>query len=137
MSKFENVVDAETAEQDVETFLEENDVLTLDMDAEDTTHFLKQKMRIKNAIMRGHATIDDKGLLTYTPFEEETLVKNPIVFHKRKGGDMHGVDSKKKKDAANTYSIMGFMCRVEPKVFATMVGTDIKVCEAVYALLMD
>ena len=48
------------------------------------------------------------------------------------------MDGKKKgHDVKKTYAVMADMCKVHPNVFAGLAGSDIKVCEAIFALLMD
>ena len=48
------------------------------------------------------------------------------------------MDGKKKNyDVSKTYAVLADMCQVHQKVFAGLVGTDVKVCEALFALLMD
>lgn len=130
----------EVAEQEFERFVEEMD-LDLDtsqMDAEDLTAFNKQKSRIIRAIERGHLVINENGEAEYTPSNGRSKHQETIVFHERTGASLMAMDSKKKNhDVAKTYAVMADMCKVHQSVFAGLVGTDVKICEALFALLMD
>lgn len=130
----------EVAEQEFYRFVEEMD-LDLDtslMDVEDLTAFTKQKNRIIRAIQRGHLVVNENGEAVYTPFNKGSKHKEPITFHERTGASMMAMDGKKKNhDVAKTYAVLADMCRVHQSVFAGLVGTDVKVCEALFALLMD
>jgi len=135
-----NQVAKEVAEQEFNRFAEEMD-LDLDtsaMDAEDLTAFNKQKNRIVRAIERGHLVINENGEAVYTPTNNRSKHADPITFHERTGASLMAMDGKKKgHDVAKTYAVMADMCKVHPNVFAGLVGTDVKVCEALFALLMD
>jgi hypothetical protein len=130
----------EVAEQEFDRFVEEMD-LDLDtslMDAEDLTAFTKQKNRIIRAIQRGHLVVNESGEAVYTPFNKGSKHKEPLTFHERTGASLMAMDGKKKNhDVAKTYAVLADMCRVHQSVFAGLVGTDVKVCEALFALLMD
>ena len=130
----------EVAEQEFDRFVEEMD-LDLDtslMDAEDLTAFTKQKNRIIRAIQRGHLVVNENGEAVYTPFNKGSKHKEPLTFHERTGASLMAMDGKKKNhDVAKTYAVLADMCRVHQSVFAGLVGTDVKVCEALFALLMD
>ena len=135
-----NEVAKEVAEQEFERFAEEMD-LDLDtssMDAEDLKAFNKQKNRIIRAIERGHLVINENGEAVYTPNNNRSKQGDPITFHERTGASLMAMDGKKKgHDVAKTYAVMADMCKVHPNVFAGLAGTDVKVCEALFALLMD
>lgn len=130
----------EVAQAEFDRFVEEMD-LDLDkstMDAEDLTAFNKQKNRIIRAIERGYLVINENGEAVYTPFNSRSKHKDPITFHERTGASLMAMDGKKKNhDVAKTYAVMADMCKVHQSVFAGLVGTDVKVCEALFALLMD
>ena len=130
----------EVAEQEFDRFVEEMD-LDLDtslMDAEDLTAFTKQKNRIIRAIQRGHLVVNESGEAVYTPFNKGSKHKEPLTFHERTGSSLMAMDGKKKNhDVAKPYAVLADMCRVHQSVFAGLVGTDVKVCEALFALLMD
>lgn len=130
----------ELAEHEFERFVESMDLLiNLEkMDAEDRTAFDKAKDRLVREIVRGFLVVNEKGEMIYTPHHPDTKHDKPIHFYERKGSAVMGMDSKKKgHDVAKTYAVMGAMCRVHQSVFADLVGTDGKVCEAIFALLMD
>lgn len=130
----------EVAEQEFGRFVDEMD-LDLDtsqMDAEDLTAFNKQRNRIVRAIQSGHLIINENGEPVYTPWRASSKIKEPITFRERTGASLMAMDGKKKgHDVTKTYAIMGDMCGVHPNVFAGLSGPDIKVCEAIFALLMD
>ena len=140
MQSNKEVVAREVAEQEFDRFAEEMDldVDTGAMDEDDVSAFNKQKNRIIKAIVRGNLVINDDGEAVYTPTHPRSKHTDPITFHERTGASLMAMDGKKKGyDVARTYAIMADMCRVHPNVFAGLAGTDVKVCEAVYALLMD
>lgn len=130
----------EVAEAEFDRFVElmDLDLDTADMDAEDLTGFNKQKNRIIRAIQRGHLTVNEKGEAVYAPFNPSSKHKEAITFHERTGASLMAMDGKKKNyDVAKTYAIMGSMCKLHQNVFAGLVGSDIKTCEALFSLLMD
>lgn len=140
MNEKTQVVDAETALADFDRFVDamDLDVDTADMDAEDLTAFNKQKNRITRAIQNGSLVINDGGEAVYTPCRPGSKWQEKITFHERTGASLMAMDGKKKNhDVAKTYAVMADMCRVHQSVFAGLVGTDVKVCEALFALLMD
>lgn len=135
-----NVVDKETAEHEFDRFIEmmDLDLDTADMDQEDLNAFNKQKRRILRALEKGTLVINDNGEAVYTPANPKSGYKEPITFHERTGASLMAMDNKKKNhDVAKTYAVLAEMCKVNQKVFASLVGTDVKVCEALFALLMD
>lgn len=114
------------------------DVDTSSLDAEDLASFNKQKGRILRAIEQGHLSFNDNDEAVYTPHRPASKHKDPITFHERTGESLMAMDGKKKgHDVAKTYAMMASMCKVPPVTFAGLAGTDIKVCEALFALLMD
>jgi len=133
-------VGKEVAEAEFERFAEAMD-LDLDpdyMSQEDREGFEKHKRRVTREIMRGSLIVNDDGEAVYTPWKSTTKHKDPITFHERTGHTVSTMDqSKKSQQARQTYGMMAEMCRVHPSIFSSMVGTDIKVCEALFALLMD
>lgn len=135
-----NVVDKETAEVEFDRFVDamDLDLDTVDMDAEDLTGFIKQKSRVINAIQKGALVINDEGEAVYTPRNAKSKYQEAITFHERTGASLMAMDGKKKGyDVAKTYAVLADMCKVHPSVFAGLVGADVKVCEALFALLMD
>ncbi len=133
-------IDAETAAVEFDRFVDamDLDLDTRDMDSEDKTALNKQKSRVIRAIQQGSLVVNDSGEAAYTPCRPGSKHSDPIVFHERTGASLMAMDGKKKNhDVSKTYAVMADMCRVHPSVFAGLVGTDVKVCEALFALLMD
>lgn len=134
------VVAPEVALQEFERFAEamDLDLDTAEMDAEDVTALNKQKGRILRAIERGALVVNENGEAVYTPWNPKSKYHDPITFHERSGGALMAMDrGKRGHDVSKTYAVMGEMCEIHPNVFAGLVGSDIKVCEALFALLMD
>ena len=130
----------DVAEQEFEDFIKamDLDMDTAGMDAEDLTGFHKLKRRVIKAITRGNLVFNDEWEAVYTPTHKRTTHKDPITFHERAGSSIVAMDGKKKgHDAAKMYAVLGSMCEVPPKTFSNMVGEDIKVCEALFSLLME
>jgi len=130
----------EVADAEFERFVDamDLDVDTAKMDAEDVTAFNKTKSRLIRAIQSGALSFNEDGESVYTPQHKRSKHKDAITFHERTGASLMATDGKKKNcDAAKTYAMMADMCKLHPSVFAGMVGTDIKICEAIFALLMD
>ena len=138
--KTETKVATEAAEAEFDRFIDcmDLDIDAARMDTEDLTAFEKQKSKIVREIARGNLVINDNGEAVFTPSNKKSKYKEAITFHERTGASLMATDGKKKnQDAAKTYAMLADMCKVSPKVFAGLVGTDVKVCEALFALLMD
>lgn len=136
----ETKVALEVAECEFDRFAEcmDLDLDTTGMDAEDLTQMNKLKSRIVKAICAGSLIINDDGEAVYTPQNKKSKHSEPITFHERSGASLMAMDGKKKgQDVAKTYAVMADMCKVHQSVFAGLVGIDVKVCEALFALLMD
>lgn len=136
----EIVVAKEQAEKEFDDWAEamDLDLDTSNMDEDDLAGFTKQKGRIVRAIMRGSLVFNEDGEAVYTPGHKKSKYNDPITFHERTGASLMAMDGRKKgHDAAKMYAVLAEMCRVHPKVFAGLVGEDVKVCEALFALLMD
>lgn len=134
------VVVKEQAEFEFDAFVEamDLDVDTAVMDEEDLTAFNKQKSRIVREIMRGNLTFNDNGEAVYTPTNKNSKHTEAITFRERSGASLMAMDNKKKgHDVRKTYAVMADMCNVHQSVFAGLVGNDVKVCEAIFSLLMD
>ena len=130
----------EMAEQEFDQWAEamDLDLDTADMDAEDLTAFSKQKRRIVRAVQKGALVFNDDGEAVYTPQNAKSKHQDAITFHERTGAAVMAMDGKKKgHDISKTYAVMGGMCKAHPSVFAGLVGIDGKICEAIFALLMD
>jgi hypothetical protein len=130
----------DVAEDELDRWLEKMDI---DDDVEamkesDVDAFNNQTRKLKLAIRRGALVITTDGLAEYTPQNEKSKNQDALIFHERSGASVMAMDRHKKDhDVAKSYAIMADMCRVPQKVFAGMVGIDCKVCEAIFALLMD
>lgn len=136
----ENKIAPEMAEQEFERFIDAMDILidTADLDAEDLTSYKKQKGRIVAAVCSGALVFNEEGEAVYTPCHKHSKYTDPITFHERTGASLMATDRKKKgHDVAKTYAMLADMCKVHPNVFAGLMGKDIKVCEALFALLTD
>ena len=133
-----NLIAKEMAELEFDRFTEMMD-LDVDesfMDENDLSSFGKQKRRIVSAISNGSLLINDKGEAVYTPQKSPTT--DPITFHERTGASIMAMDGKKKNHTVSqTYAVMADMTKSHPSIFAKMRGVDIKICEAIFALLMD
>ncbi len=133
-------VSKDFAEQEFNRFADAMDLdfATSDMDAEDLMAFNRQKSKLVHAIMKGSLVFNDDGEAVYTPSHPRTVRQDPITFHERSGASLMAMDGKKKNhEVAKTYAVLAEMCKVHPGVFAGMVGRDVKVCESLFALLMD
>lgn len=134
------VIAQDAAEAEFDRFSESMD-LDLDiseMDAEDSTAFKKQKKRIIKSIMNGSLIVNDNGEAVFTPSNTRSKHKEPFTFRERTGASLMAMDTKKNNhNVAKTYAVMADMCEVSPKVFSGLAGSDIKICEAIFALLMD
>ena len=107
-------------------------------DEEELKAFSKQKRRLVRAIVSGALSFNDDGEAVYTPKNPKSKHNDPITFHERSGASIMAMDGKKAgHDVRKMFAIMGDMCRVPSNVFAGLVGTDGKVCEAICVLLMD
>lgn len=130
-------IDKETAELEFNRFTDSMD-LDVDesfMDEVDLMSFNKQKRRIVAAIANGSLVINENGEPVYTPKKSDI---EALTFHERTGASILAMDGKKKNhNVAQTYAIMAEITKTHPKVFAKMKGIDIKICEAIFALLMD
>ena len=130
----------EAAEIEFDRFTEEMDLdlNTNDMDAEDLTAFNKNKNRIIAAIKRGALVFNESGEPIYSPWRPNSKHQGAITFHERTGKSLMAMDGKKKNyDVSKTYAVLGEMCREHPNVFAGLAGSDIKLCEALFGLMMD
>lgn len=133
-------VATDAAEVEFNRFTEEMDlnIDTATMDADDLSAFYKLKARIIRAIGNGSLIFNEGGEAIYTPQKKGSKYNEPLTFHERTGASLMAMDGKKKNhDVAKTYAVMADMCKVHPGVFAGLIGVDIKVCEALFQLLMD
>lgn len=138
MSK--EVVSTEVAEAEFERFVDAMD-LDIDvncMDDEDKTAFAKSKRRLIRSIVRGDLSFNENGEPLYVPTNPRSKHKETLTFHERSGASLMAMDGKKQnRDVSKMYSVLAEMCKVPASTFAGLVGTDIKICEALFVFLMD
>lgn len=135
-----NKVSEEQALREFENFADamDIDIDVSKMDEDDLAGFEKQRRRIVKACVQGHLIYNENNEPVYTPHRKASKYKEPITFHERTGNSLIAMDGKKKgHDVGKMYAVLGDMCGQPPAVFAGLAGTDIKVCEAIFALLMD
>lgn len=129
----------EVAEQEFDRFAEAMD-LDLDptsMDVSDLTQFHRQKKILLKELVLGSLIVNEEGEFVYTPKHKRSKYKEPITFYERDGAAMMAMDGKKTgHDVARMYAILSAMCKVPSKTFSSLVGVDIRVSEAIFALLM-
>jgi hypothetical protein len=133
-------VSREVAESEFDRFVESMsiDVDKSLMDEDEERAFERQKNKLVKAIMDESLVINDEGEAVYTPCNKRSRTDVPLTFNERTGNTLTSTDSKgKNAQAAKMYAMMGDMCRVPPKTFSGLVGQDIKMCEAIFSLLMD
>lgn len=138
--KEENKVDIDSANSEFDRFVDcmDLDLDTSGMDSEDLTQFTKLKNRIIRAVQKGSLKFNESGEAIYQPQNKKSKYQESMTFHERTGASLMAMDGKKKNyDVSKTYAVMADMCKVHPNVFAGLVGIDVKVCEALFALLMD
>lgn len=136
--KKKTIVSKDMAEEEFQRFVDSMviDVDETDMDAEDLTAFRKQKKKIINAICNGSLIFNENGEAVYTP--QRSPIDCEITFHERTGASIMAMNGMKKNyDVAKMYAVMADMTKVPSTTFAKMKGIDIKICEAIFALLMD
>lgn len=133
-------ISKDMAEKEFDRFTEAMDLYfdTSEMDEEDLSGFQKNRGRLVRAIQSGALVINDDGEAIFTPANKKSKRQDPLTFHERTGASLMAMDGKKKgHNVAKTYAIMGDICKCHPKVFSGLVGNDVKICEALFILLMD
>lgn len=133
------LVDKETARAELDRFarLADLNLSTDGLNEKDRDSLSAQCATVTRAIESGHLAIDDAGTACYTPHRAATADKTPVVFHEPTGADKMAIDRKKDGHLmAKTFAMMESMCRVTPGRFAAMANADLKVCEALFTLLM-
>ncbi len=138
MAKVIDIVDREVALAEFDRFVEamDLDVDMADMDSEDLTTFNKQKKRLITVLCNGSLVINENGEAVFAP--SKSKIDGVLTFHERTGASLMAMDGvKKNHTVAMTYKVMADMTRTHPNTFAKLKGNDIKVCEAIFALLMD
>ena len=114
------------------------DIDTSDMDNDDLNAFNKVKKRLVKAVQKGSLIFNEDGEAVYTPSHSKSKHKEAITFHERTGASLMAMDGKKKgHDVTKMYAVLANMCGLHQAAFAGLVGEDVKICEALFALLMD
>lgn len=132
-------IDEETADVEFERFAVGYDLEfdEKEMDDDSAKEFRKGKDRIVRAIQAGAMTIDDEGNPTYTPQRAKSKHQKPLVFHERTGKTLAAGDGLDVKAVGRRMNAsIAELCNVQPKDIAGLVGPDIKVCEALFLLLV-
>lgn len=130
--KNKEIVSAEVAEEEFERFIDCNDLLVDQTDE----GFKLQKQRIVRAIQHGHLTVDDDGQAVYVPHRPASGFKEALTFRERTGADLMSMKGGKNSPVKEMYLVLGSMTGQPPSTFSRLAGEDIKVCEALFALLM-
>lgn len=133
------IISQEVAEAEFNRFVEANDLELNEskMDAEDLTALHGQKDKIIKAMKGGHLVVNEDGEPVYTPYHKRSKIKDSITFGPRTGSSLMAMDRKKKnQDVSKMYAVLAEMCGIDQIVFAGLAGPDIKICEALFALLM-
>lgn len=126
---------AEVAETEFDRWADAMDIDHESLAGEDLESFNMQKSKIVKAIVRGSLVISDNDEAVYTPQRSGEV--EPITFHERTGASLMAADRvKRDHNVAKMYAILGDMTNQHPSTFAKLKGVDIKVCEALFALLM-
>lgn len=128
------------AETEFERFVEAMDLLTdpETMDAEERTAYDQHKARIVREITRGHLVINENGEAVLTPSNPRSGHREPITFYELTGATLMSMDGKKKNhDVAKGFAMMDAICKATPGTMSKLAGGDVKVCQAIFALLMD
>jgi hypothetical protein len=128
----ENIICKDVATLDMHRFMEAMDLVIPDEPNE-------QMEKMVTALMKGTLIINEEGEAVYTPVNERSKHKDPIRFRERTGADLMAMGKKQKNDnqVAQLYAGMGSNTGLPPATFSSLVGADIKTCEAIFALLME
>lgn len=129
-------VDAQTAESEVDRFLEAMDIDAdrQGMDEDSRSGYDNARATLVRAIRRGHLVINDEGEPVYTP---RTVDTGPITFREPTGATFMEMDRKKSgQDVGKLMAIMAGMTSQPSKTFANMKKRDFSVCQAVTTLFL-
>ena len=136
----ENIVDYETAELELGHWAERMD-LDWDeqyMDEDDLQALEKHQRRLIRSMQDGNVSFDEEGYITYQPTNKKSKHSERITFRERTGASLMAIDRyKDSEQVRKTYAIMSDITGLSPKHFSGLVGNDIKICESIFALLMD
>ena len=131
-------VDKEVAELEFARFAEVWDIDddTGAMSQEDKESFNQQKGRILREIMRGNATVEDDGNITYR-LQHPKGDTTSVTFKIPKGSAYISMDQhKERQNMHKLCSFMGEMTGQAPRLFSQMDGRDMKFCMGVAALFL-
>ena len=128
-------IDRDTATQEFERWAEEMDLDLQCYTEEDEADLEKHRNRILREIRRGNATVDDNGILQFTP--SRSKVDDAIVFYEPTGATYQAIDGKKKgHDIKRQNAMLGDLTKQHPAVFAKLANSDFKFCQSVLALFL-
>lgn len=132
-------IEEDVAEIEFNRFTEAMDLDfdTESMDSSDLTQFRRRKKLLIREIMFGSLVVNENGEFVYTPKNKRSKYQESITFYERDGAALMAMDGKKTGyEVAKMYAVLSAMCKVPPKTFASLVGVDIRVSEAIFVLLM-
>lgn len=135
----ENKVAKDMAEAEFERFAEAMDleIDPVSLGVDDLEDFNKRKSQVIRQIERGNMVINDNGEAVYTPHRPASKIKDPLTFHERSGETLPAADGLgKNTEGAKLRRMIAQMCKVHPNVITGLSGTDIKVAETMFILLM-
>ena len=105
------------------------------MSEDDLESFQSQKRRIIRYMERGAVVINGEGEAVLKPVKADHL--DEITFHERTGSTIMAADKRKKNDSAGKmYAMIAEMTGLAPAQITKLKGSDIKVAEAIFTLLM-
>lgn len=137
----ELIVALDVAEAEFARWAEENDMVYTEEDfeklgdADDKSVLSRAKSRIVRAITKGHAVINDEGLIVYTPFVRGSKDKEPITFYGFSGNTMLSKTPKNSDDNHRLFAMAAEMTHTNPGRIAGLFGADIKAVTAVVTFL--
>ena len=139
MTDEKGVMDKQSAEVEFQRFadVQDLDIDTDDMDAEDKSTFDNQKRRLILALMKGSLVINEAGLPVYTPHNPESGDTEAITFHAPGGADFIQMDRKKKNyDITKTHALLASMTHLPETTFLNLKGGDYLMCTAIIGFFM-
>ena len=130
-----NQISKEVAESEFQRFVDGMDLLVDEetMTKDDQKGFRDAKSRIVREIMRGRATVNDVGEITFTP--SRSGERDTITFYEPSGDVLRCTDKRgKDEDVGKMYTAIGRLTRTDAKTIETLKGSDLRFCMAVFAL---
>ncbi len=139
----EPVLSREVAEQELERFLIEMDLVDRTdasrLDAEDKKKLCEVRENLVRALMSGSLRIDDDGCPVYTPRKGDPAKGElkPVKFHEPTGADLAVMDKyKQTQGVAKQNALLGAMTGEGPSRFAVMKQRDLTVCSDLLMLFL-